>query len=780
MSYFKNFPNLQYVNRFPDSQSNDETTIAKNIFKRAKIREDLASSFALFEYYSIGDNERPDQIAEKLYGNPEYDWIILVANNIINLYDQWPLSQSQFNEYLNKKYGSEEALEQIHHYETLELKDSYGRIVLPAGLIVDEAFYNSPTYKPVTGELPGITFPPLYLSPIVAIATAYRGLTIDDEYKVTNVSIANSGRGYKTTPTVIFSPPPTTENALAQPVIVDYRVSSIVGLNSGKGYRVPPSIIIDPPPESVQASAQSQLGSDGDSDKVASTFITNPGVGYGLTSPPISFSLPPHIVLGALYQDQSSNSIGNQVDGMYVKSDGLKVFTTSGTGSFLISSYTLSSAWDVSNVTLVSQFNASAQFSYCTGIDFSPDGTRMYVSGGKSGTFFIARYNLTSPWDLTTAFYASQTLVSSPGGIRFKPDGTKMYNLKSSSPDSIEEYTLTNPWDITSKVYVKSYNIETLTGDNEILGFSFNSDGTKLYVCGVNSGAIFEFDLESWNLSTIKYSSSLYVGDRISNPSDVFISSDTYDILICGGVNDRLFKYRGYSRTRGISILENSSLKQIIVTNAGIGYTIAPQITIGSPYPAVGAAITTILTPSGGYISSFVITNPGFGYTTTPIIKIDKAPNYSTASGIASVVNERIVSITIKDGGDNYYTAPTITFSEQPQQVLNLYVGQTYSQVNKIWRWNGSTWEERITEPYSFLDGNTIKSAEGPLIAMPVSVYEYEQKINESKRLIFIPKKEYIPTIIRDLKAIMKYDIESDDVVDSDLKSTYNPKYTGV
>lgn len=782
MSYFREFPNLQYVNRFPDAKSNDEVTVAKNIFKRPKIREDLASVFSVFEYYTIGDEERPDIIAEKIYGNPEYDWIILMANNILDPYEQWPLSQAQLNEYLFNKYGSESVLQEIHHYETLELKDSYGRVVLPGGLVVDSDFYNAPKYQTITETPPGITLPPIYLEGIVAIATAQLGGTIDTQRKVVSVNLGpdGNGRGYFTTPTVIFSGPTTTLNASAGCGISNYQVTSIVGLNTGKGYRNPPTITITPPPVSVQASAESVLGVDFQSDKVVSITITNTGIGYGLTAPSVSFSLPPTLLNGGAYREQSSISIGNQVDGIFVRSDGAKVFVTSGIGTYLIRSFDLTEPWRVETLTALNQLNVSSKFSYCSGIDLSPDGTKMFISGGLSGAFLIARYDLSTAWDLSTATFASQITVTAPGGVRLKSDGTKLYILNANSPDSIEEYTLPTPWNISSKVFVTSHNIEVPTGDNQILGFSFNADGTKMFVGGVGSSTLFEFDLDPWDLTTLTLVANLYVGDRISNPSDVFISEDSDHILISGGTNDKLIEYQNFIRTKGVAVVENSSLKEINITSVGIGYTLPPTITIGSPYPAVGAAVTAILSGTGGYIQNIVITNPGFGYTVTPTLTIDEAPTYSTAIGIASISNGKVISIRIVDEGQNYDSPPSVTFYPNPEPTLNVEEGDTYSQANKIWRWNGTVWQERITEPYQFLDDGIIKSASGNSIAVPVSVYEYEQRLNEEKRFIIIPKKEYISTIIRDLKDMMKYDQDSDDVIDSRMKSTYNPKFTGV
>ena len=684
------------------------------------------------------------------------------------------------NEFLLKKYGSEEALTSIHHYETLELKDSYGRVVLPGGLVVDESFYNAPVYEEITETPPGILFPPIYLDPIVAITTAKLGNTLQTERNVVSVSIANSGRGYKTTPTVTFSPPTSTLDASVGFGISNFSVTSVVGLNTGKGYRSDPSITLSSPPTSVQGSAEPVLGTETQSDKVVSVIITNPGIGYGITAPSVSFSLPFTLINGGNFNSRSTIPIGNQVDGMYVRSDGSKIFTSSGFGTSLVKSFDLSTPWTPTTTTLSAELNVSSKFSYCTGIELSPDGTKMYVSGGLSGSFLIARYNLSTPWNITTASFVNQILVTAPGGVRLKSDGTKLYILNANSPDSIEEYLLSVPWDITTRTFVKSYNIEVVTGDNGILGFSFNSTGTKMFVTGLANATLYEFNLNAWDLNTLSYAANLYVGDRISNPSDVFISEDSFSIVISGGTDDRLNLYKNFVRATGTAVVENSSIKQIDVTNVGIGYTLPPTITISSPYPAVQATATASLTTTGGYIANINITNPGFGYTVAPTATIEKAPSYSTAIGVASVTNEKISSITIIDGGQNYDSPPTITLSPGPGLTQNVFEGDTYTQSNTLWRWNGNQWEERITEPFQFLDGVDIKSASGNDLAVPVSIYEYEQRLNEQKRLILIPKSEYLSTIIRDMKAIMKYDLESKDVINSSLKGTYNPKFTGV
>ena len=139
MSYFKELPNFEYIANFPNQSFNTDYVLTKNIFKRAKLRTDIANAVTAFEYYQIVDNERPDQVAAKVYDNADLDWVILTTNNITNINQDWPLDNNSFYKYLIDKYGSEEELGKTHHWETVEFKDEYGRIVVPGGYQVDPA-----------------------------------------------------------------------------------------------------------------------------------------------------------------------------------------------------------------------------------------------------------------------------------------------------------------------------------------------------------------------------------------------------------------------------------------------------------------------------------------------------------------------------------------------------------------------------------------------------------------------------------------------------------------
>lgn len=779
MGYFQEFPNIEYVNRFPNAKSNDEVTVAKNLFKRPKMRGDILPSAVQFEYYNIEDGERPEQIAEKVYGNPELDWVILIANNIININEDWPLTEAQLPQYLLKKYGSESNLTQIRHYETIELKDSYNRTVIPGGLLVDEAFYLAPEFETQDTVPPGITFPPIYLNPIVGIATVGLSTFPGFEDTVGSISVTEPGRGYTETPTVLIGDPTLSADASATVGIQSFYVSSLTGLTVGAGYVTQPDITIDAPPVSIQGIATCGLGTGAEASLVKTIYLDEPGIGYGLTAPTVVFDLPRNFISGASYKNESAISVGSDLDGMYVRSDGFKVYTSSGTGSPLLKSFSLSRAWDVTTLVSEGSLDVSLVFSYCSGIEFSPDGARMYVTGGKSGAFFVAQYNLGVAWDLTTGIYVNQTTLPSPGGVRLRNNGTRLYSLNSSSPDSIEEYVLSTPWNVTTKSLLATHNIQTPTGDNQILGFSFNQDATKMFATGVANASLYEFNMDSaYDLSTLSYSNNVYVGDRIPNPSDVFISTDITALFIAGGTGNKVFQYNINVRANGFALLnEYGSISDITITNPGLGYTIAPVVNITAPSPAVQA--TAVANMAGGSVVNITITNAGFGYTSIPSVGITTAPYYRRAVGIASMVDGRIVGVSILDPGKNYYSAPAITFFGNQSEILNVQIDQKYSQADRTWKWNGTEWQEKVTDEFEYLDGQIIKTAVGSQIAQPVTNYEYEISLNESKRLIVIPKPEFIPIILKDLKGMMKYSISSSKKNDK-LKNTYNPKLSGV
>lgn len=131
--YFENFPKVSY-----DIDKTGNNIDATNLFVRYKIVDAFKKQPAVYYNYSVQDGERPDVIAAKYYEDASLDWIILLANNIIDPQFEWPLDRLSFENFIKKKYGSlATAREQTHHYEQITQQQS----VLFDGTIVPEEFF---------------------------------------------------------------------------------------------------------------------------------------------------------------------------------------------------------------------------------------------------------------------------------------------------------------------------------------------------------------------------------------------------------------------------------------------------------------------------------------------------------------------------------------------------------------------------------------------------------------------------------------------------------------
>tara|TARA_Y200000002_G_scaffold49573_2_gene35620 strand:+ start:1899 stop:2558 length:660 start_codon:yes stop_codon:yes gene_type:complete len=138
MGYFRELPNVEYQSFLSDSLSSQSYLTVKNLFRRNKLRDDLQNVFTLFDKYEIIEGARPDTVAEEYYGDAELDWVVLITAGIINVRDEWPLSNKELYNYANEIHG--DSLNSVRYYKTTEVKDSVGRLILPAGKVVDGNF----------------------------------------------------------------------------------------------------------------------------------------------------------------------------------------------------------------------------------------------------------------------------------------------------------------------------------------------------------------------------------------------------------------------------------------------------------------------------------------------------------------------------------------------------------------------------------------------------------------------------------------------------------------
>ena len=140
MAYFQELPNIAHTSLLPVRNKIEDRIIVKNLFKRSKLRTDVDQAITAFNYYYVEDQQRPDILAQELYGDSELDWVVLTSNNITNVRDQWPLNHDDLHSYMLEKYGSEQNILGIHHSETVKIVDEYNREILKGGLEVDANF----------------------------------------------------------------------------------------------------------------------------------------------------------------------------------------------------------------------------------------------------------------------------------------------------------------------------------------------------------------------------------------------------------------------------------------------------------------------------------------------------------------------------------------------------------------------------------------------------------------------------------------------------------------
>jgi len=107
--YFSKFPKGLY-----DINGDGRKKLVTDLMTRIKIREKIKNESSLYDSYDVPNGETPEITAFKHFGDSEFHWVILIINNILDTYYDWPLSEQAFESYLKNKYSNPDA---VHHYE---------------------------------------------------------------------------------------------------------------------------------------------------------------------------------------------------------------------------------------------------------------------------------------------------------------------------------------------------------------------------------------------------------------------------------------------------------------------------------------------------------------------------------------------------------------------------------------------------------------------------------------------------------------------------------------
>lgn len=144
-NFFSRLPNIIVGDPHSDSVPSNYI-VTKNLFRRSKVIPEVLRNFTYFSKYTIPGNAKPYQVAYDVYGSKDYEWVILIVNDITNVYDQWPLSAIELEKKIKEKYGLRQ--NETKHWRTKEIKDDKNNIIVPSGLIVEESY----TYRLANGE----------------------------------------------------------------------------------------------------------------------------------------------------------------------------------------------------------------------------------------------------------------------------------------------------------------------------------------------------------------------------------------------------------------------------------------------------------------------------------------------------------------------------------------------------------------------------------------------------------------------------------------------------
>ena len=93
--YFENFPIITYEGRQ-----------VRDITRRNQFVRNVSTNPLLYLPYTISEGERAEDIANFYYGSVDYSWLVYMANNIMDPYHEWPLSEAEFKDFLIDKYGN--------------------------------------------------------------------------------------------------------------------------------------------------------------------------------------------------------------------------------------------------------------------------------------------------------------------------------------------------------------------------------------------------------------------------------------------------------------------------------------------------------------------------------------------------------------------------------------------------------------------------------------------------------------------------------------------------
>jgi hypothetical protein len=240
--------------------------------------------------------------------------------------------------------------------------------------------------------------------------------------------------------------------------------------------------------------------------------------------------------------------------------DGTKFFVM-GNATDTVYEYTCSVGFDLSSTVAYSgnSFSVTAQEATPYAITFNTDGTKFFTVGNTNDTVY--EYTCSVGFDLssTVAYSGNSFSVTAqdttPFDVVFNTDGTKFF-ITGNATDSVFEYTCSVGFDLSSTVAYSGNSFSVASQEAAPYAIEFNTDGTKFFIVGVGSDAVFEytcsvgFDLSS----TVAYSgNSFSVASQDTSPTGLALSADGTKFFMVGQVNDSVYEYNVGQYTQNVT-----------------------------------------------------------------------------------------------------------------------------------------------------------------------------------------------------------------------------------
>ena len=128
MSYFNYFSQILY-----DPKGDGNAKLVTDILSRIRIRVSMKKEIVMLDRYNVKENETPEIVADKHHGSSYYHWVVMILNNVSDVYHDWPKSTRQIQKYLQTKY-TDAQMSEVHHYEIGQSSgDSTIKIQVPQG-----------------------------------------------------------------------------------------------------------------------------------------------------------------------------------------------------------------------------------------------------------------------------------------------------------------------------------------------------------------------------------------------------------------------------------------------------------------------------------------------------------------------------------------------------------------------------------------------------------------------------------------------------------------------